>query len=208
MTHRHTSGAEDKRLWSNLPFPFGYPEALERVGATAAPLLAGFAFALIGLNVGKRDRLGAPDLALLLLVMAGILLIAAVQLFFTAQQYYVTPAAYRSFRDLGAEDSIDEAVVRDMHREYLQSYAKWAAHTRRAYNWGIALLLAGVATMLIPEPGLSHMAPLRAIAVSLLCLGAVLEGTLVATEWPRRLVGRHFLNPRSQPPERPGANGA
>jgi len=176
------SDSDDKRLWSGLQFPFGHSDAIDKIGTTAAPLLAGFAFTLIGLTIGNRNALGEPDLALLLLVVSGVSLVSSVQFNFNARRYYFSPGAYFDLQKLAEEDGISPATVKEMGRAYLALHGIWADRSRSAYNFGVAVLFFGVASTLIPATGIAHMAPLRAAAVALTTAAGLVEVFLMARE--------------------------
>lgn len=176
----HAGDDLDRRLWSRLPFPFGYPDAVDKVGTIAAPLLAGFAFTLIGLTVGQRRALGEPDLALLLLVVAAIALVSAVQLNFNARRFHLSPGEYFEFKKLAEEDGIPPAQLKAMARTYLVQQRVWTRRARLAYNFGVAVLFFAVAATLIPPAGLDQMAPARALAVGLMALAGLVEAGLIA----------------------------
>lgn len=177
----------DSRLWSALDYPYGYSEASEQVGTIAAPLLAGFAFALIGLTLDKRDALGLPDQALLLLVSAGIALITAVQLNFHARKYHFSPGEYFDLQRLAAEDGIPIGAVKKMGRSYLLQRRRWSQYGRLAYNIGVTILYFGVAATLVPAEGIPHMSPLRVVAVVLPAIAGLVEAGLILREGTDRL---------------------
>jgi hypothetical protein len=177
----------DERLWSRLQFPFGFADAIDELGTNAAPLLAGFAFALIGLTVDKRDALGEADLALLLLVIAGIALVSAVQLNFIARSFHFSPGEYFDLRKLAEEDGVGAEAVKDMARSYLIKHRRWATRSRLSYNIGVMVLFFGVAATLVPAAGIWHMAPLRAAAVCLVSAAGLVEAALLARETLERL---------------------
>ncbi len=174
--------SSDKRLWSELQFPFGYPDAIDKIGTNAAPLLAGFAFTLIGLTLDKSEVLGESDLALLLLVVASIALVSSVQFNFTARQHYFSPGEYFDLQRLASEDGIPLHVVKREARTYLIKQRRWARYSRLSYNLGITVLFFGVASTLIPIAGIEHMAPLRATAAALLVVAGLAEAALMARE--------------------------
>jgi hypothetical protein len=155
--------------------PLGYSAALDNLGTAAAPLLAGFSFALIGLILDKADSLGEPNLALLLLVVAALTLVNAVQFAFIARQYYVPPGDYLSYVDIASRDGISEDTVKAWHLRWAAKHSAWCDRARHAYNYGVAVLLSGVAVALIPESGLWHMPPLRVAAFIVIVLGAAVE---------------------------------
>jgi len=181
------SNNSDKSLWSQLQFPFGYPEAIDNLGTIAAPLLAGFAFTLIGITIGNRNDLGKPDLALLLLVIASVALVSSVQFNFAARSYHFSPTEYFDLQKLASEDGVAESDVKSMATEYLGKQQSWANRTRIAYNFGVAVLFFGIAATLIPVAGICHMAPIRACAVLLMVAAGIIEATLIGRETIKNL---------------------
>jgi drug/metabolite transporter (DMT)-like permease len=177
-----------KLLPDHYTAPYGSPEALENLGTAAAPLLAGFSFALIGLLLDKSDVMWEPNLALLLLVLSGILLIYAVQFAFNARRFQVPPGDYLAFLEIAAADSFPESELRKLQAGWRDQHAVWANRARRAYNAGIVVLLAGVGIVLVPKAGPGHMPPLRVAAVTLALLGAAIEISwwLLSPRWRRR----------------------
>jgi hypothetical protein len=164
-----------KLLPNNYTAPYGSPEALENLGTSAAPLLAGFAFALIGLLLDKGSSMWKPDLALLLLVLAGVLLIGAVEFAFNARRYHVPPGDYVAFSEIAKADGYDVASLQASQVEWRKEHASWAGWARRAYNAGIIALFFAIAIVLVPHSGLGHMAPLRVAAVATPALAGTVE---------------------------------
>lgn len=158
-----------------MPGPLGYSAALENVGTTAAPLLAGFAFTLIGLVVTSSDALAQPALALLLLVIASLLLIATAQFAFHARQYYIPPSEYLSLVRMTPDNGLDEADLRREYSNWLLQHQKLLDRARATYNAGIVFLLAAVAVVLIPPGRLADVPILRLIAAALVLAGAIVE---------------------------------
>lgn len=66
-----SSGPRDWSPWS-VPKPYGAPAALQSAGTVAAPLLAGFSFALVGLVLTSPERIRWPDATLVLLTASGL----------------------------------------------------------------------------------------------------------------------------------------
>jgi hypothetical protein len=158
--------------------PYGSPAALENLGTAAAPLLAGFSFALIGFVLDKGRVIWEPDVALALLVLAGSLLIFCVQFAFNARRYYVPPEDHLAFVQMSAGSSVSEDDVRGWQGDWLDEHERWARLARRMYNLGILALLFGVTLVLVPDAGPWDMAPARVVAVSVAALA-----TLVELEW-------------------------
>lgn len=171
-------------LLTKYPGPHGYPAALDGIGSTAAPLLAGFAFALIGLTIDKSDALWSSDLSLLLLVCAGLLLVQAVQFTFIARRFYVSPADYLASRELAELDDFSKTELEQMQEGWLKSYGDWLPWVTRAYNLGTIVFLVAIASVLVPASGPWHMPALRVVAVLLALAGAFGEAA-VATLGPR-----------------------
>jgi hypothetical protein len=163
-------------LIRKMPGPLGYSAALESVGTSAAPLLAGFAFTLIGLIVTRSQAVAESNLALLLLVAAALLLINAVQFAFQARRHYIPPGDYLSLVQIAERDGLSEDDIRKSYERSLDQHVQWLGYARLAYNAGILLLLVGVTVVLIPPGRLADVAPLRLAAAALVLLGAVVEG--------------------------------
>ena len=68
----------------DVPEHYGDPAALDALSSVAAPLLAGGTLALLGVVVQQPSSLRWPGLALLLLVVAAVMLVTAVQCGFWA----------------------------------------------------------------------------------------------------------------------------
>jgi hypothetical protein len=184
--------ARIRLLPDNYTSPYGSPEALENLGTSAAPLLAGFAFALIGLLLDKGKTLWEPDLALILLVLAGVLLIGAVEFAFNARRFHVPPGDYVAFREMAkahadaaqkrkdtteaeASEKFADVQLPTLQATWRSSHVRWARRARRAYNAGIVLLFFAMAVVLVPPAGLLHMAPLRVFAVAVPALAGAVE---------------------------------
>jgi hypothetical protein len=171
-----------EQLWGQMEFPFGYPAAIDRIGTTAAPLLAGFAFTLIALTLDKQGDIWKPDLALLLLVAASVGLVWSVQFNFNARRFYVSLEEYFDLVKLETEDGIKPGTAKELVRGDLGKHKTWAGLSRVSYNLGVAVLFLGVAATLVPATGIDHMAPLRAAAVLALTAAGAVEALLSLLE--------------------------
>lgn len=175
------SEPEDARLVPRLPGPFGYPAALETIGTSAAAMLAGFAFVLIGLILQEPSRMAQPNVALVLLVGAALLLVHAVQFSFKARQHHLPLDEYVSLLDIAKREGLEDSV-RAQHSKWAGEYRKWAKHTRLAYNSGVVVLLSGVTIALIPAGPLDEVSPLRLVAAGLAAAGAAIEARATLRE--------------------------
>jgi hypothetical protein len=129
------------------PFPYGAAKASENAGSIAAPLLAGFSLTLVALVIDKTDKLRWPNVTLLLLVGAVILLLGAVQMAVWAREYAVTPddiVQWWPDQDDRAQQLAEE------QRGHYALYLGWNRRFRRAYHGGILLLLSAIAFAVMP----------------------------------------------------------
>jgi hypothetical protein len=157
------------------PFPYGYKAASESVGSVAAPLLAGFSFALVGLVIPSPDHLRWPNLALVPLVAGGAAFIAAVQCSFWARQYAISPDDIKLWRP-----GYSPGRIHALLRGHDAGFKKWNARMNYSYRAGIVLLLLGVMFALVP-PG--HIDALRALSVGVAALAAVGELGWIFATW-------------------------
>jgi hypothetical protein len=105
------------------------------MAGVAAPLLAGFSIAFIGLVIGSAAMFRWAGWTLLSLTVSALLLITAVQGGFWARYYRP---------DISIED-------RSGWRLALPQFKRWVYVSRWSYNSGIALLLLGLALALYPS---------------------------------------------------------
>src|ERR1700733_12727628 len=84
-------------VWA-FPGPLGYLESIQAAGSVAAPLLAGASFTLVALVLQSTTPFGRwQNLALLLLVGAGLAQVFAVQSVVWTRRYMVTPDDLRQW---------------------------------------------------------------------------------------------------------------
>lgn len=171
-------------VW-RVPTPYGYPAAVSAAGSVAAPLLAGFAIALIGivLQVGNNTR--APGLTLALLGAAVVALLASVQCAFLARLYDINPTELAAWWPDHAEPARAEQLVKEQ-AYHSAMHRTWSAYFRRSYNLGVLLLLAAIGVMLMP-PGSSHHETERWVACGLVALGFCGELAWLVAFWAEKL---------------------
>lgn len=162
-------------LITRYPGPHGYAAAIEGLGATAAPLLAGFAFALVGLTLDKESVLWCADLSLLLLVAAGLVLVLTVTMTYNARRNYISPSEYMAAREMAKLDSFDEDQLRRDQVNWIDRYNRWLDWIVPAFNLGTVLFLLAIASLLIPAEGPWDMSGLRVAAVALVFVAALAE---------------------------------
>jgi hypothetical protein len=181
-----------------LPKPFSEPAATDQIATSAAPLLAGFSFALIGIILTSDQSLRWPDLTLALLVVAALLLINTVQLGSIARRWSLPPAEWRELLDVMPEER-----VRAMHNtawDTLRRQPKWLLLTRLTYNTGVVVLLAAVAFSLVPS-STESLSAWRIAAIAIAGLGAIGQAILTTSVGIRAVIwNRQVRGARPGPP--------
>ena len=161
------------------------------MGTIAAPLLAGFAFAAIGLVLQVQSSLRWPDQALVLLVLAFSLLLFSVQASFHARRHYVPPSELMSYLSLAS----NERRRRQLRGEYLSglgSYERWEVLAMRSYNVAIVMLLMATAVLLVPR---GQVGAWRLVA----CIGALAAAVAEVAWMVRSEAARHGGTTHSGP---------
>jgi hypothetical protein len=197
----------------------GYRRSIETAGTVAAPLLAGFSFTLLVLllpslgeeetmvRAGQGARLitesqafsAAPEVAAILLLLAGLLLIGTVQAAVAVRYHAHTPADYEEwypqyFREIAAGDqppkdlagwtrpeaepiSVGDQWYGGWPRKHLFEQVAianwWAAWARALYHAGILALLAGLAFLVVPPADADNAG--RWVLFAVAAAGAVAE---------------------------------
>lgn len=173
----------DRDLAAHLLAPYGRSAAIENVGVSAAPLLAGFSFALVGLILGFQNPdkdIAEPNIALAALVVAALLLVNAVQCAFHARQYHVPPDEWESLVKLFPEGERRDQLWKNQV-EWSKREATWTAWTRRLYNLGVLVLFGAVAVTLLPPGPVRHIDKVRLVAAGLALIGLMIEFVWVAS---------------------------
>ena len=120
---------------AQCPYRHSLNDSFDAMAGVAAPLLAGFSIAFIGLVISSAAAFRWPGWTLLALTSSALLLITAVQGGFWARHYRP---------DVSTEDSSQWTLA-------LPAFRRWLHVTRWSYNSGIALLLLGLALALVPR---------------------------------------------------------
>jgi MFS family permease len=153
-------------------------------GSIAAPLLAGFAMTMIGIVIGYSSHVRWPGLAMLLLAIAAILMILAVQAAFSARSWYVDPAELDMWWPQ-EEDRPDLHTLKQWQADHFKLHRRWAAGFQITYNVGLVFLLMGLACCLAPP--FADVGKDRWIAASVTTAFAVIEIAWIAGYWWRAL---------------------
>jgi hypothetical protein len=161
--------------------PPWYLDSIQAAGSVAAPLLAGASFTLVALVLQSTTPFGRwQDLALLLLVAAGLAQVFAVQSVVWTRRYMVTPDDLKQwypgdFSDPGKRPT---EWLLNIQRGNNQLAEKWADRTRWWMNAGISLLLAGIAVGVVPA---GHISGVRWAVIAVAWAGVAVEASWVLT---------------------------
>jgi hypothetical protein len=135
----------------NKPAPLGYGAALTSATYIAAPLLAGFSFASIGLVATSQDKFRWPGASLLLLTIATILLVSSLQHGIICQKFFYSRDELNNW---WTEEEFEERLddFSDEQKSHFRAWRKYGWRALLSYNLGIAALGAALATLLVPLP--------------------------------------------------------
>jgi hypothetical protein len=156
---------------------FGLAEAVVTMGTTAAPLLAGFSLStfVLVLTLKARDARYRGAAALLLL-LAAVLLVLAVQATISA----------RGWRPYASQPSGDEMSKGD--QEWLTNrFTAWSIGATIAYDLGLLCLLASLTVLAVPPVSKNPAARWAAVAVGAAAFMVTFCWTIAAF-WQRRHV--------------------
>lgn len=153
------------------PMSAGAMGAVQSVGTTAAPFLAGFSITLVGVIVATA-HFAHGGIAELLLTGAALLMVGSMQFSLWARQNEVSP----SFYDEWFPEATEERVQYNKSEQTMlaRKWQFWSGLTRMAYNAGILLLLAGLFTILLPPEGIT-LRTARGAAAGLAAAGLAAE---------------------------------
>jgi len=135
------------------------------MGTIAAPLLAGFSLAaFVQVFALSANDVRYRDVAALLLLLAAVLLVLAVQATFWARQYQVTPDQLKEWwPDATEQDRLE--MLKTEQAEHAASFNTWGRRARIAYNFGLLCLLAGLTVLAIPPASANPPARWAAVGV-------------------------------------------
>jgi len=164
------------------PNPYGRFATVDGLGGVAAPLLAGFAVTMIALIVQIVDDVRWPDVSLVLLGAAAVLLLQVVQLNARARGYAVTPAQAREWYPDIEHDPARASVVDWELQHHLDCWRDLVRRARWRYNVAVILLLGGIAVMLVPRET-AELTAVRWLAIAVIAGGALIEIAAVLADW-------------------------
>jgi hypothetical protein len=167
------------------PNPYGLFATADGLGGVAAPLLAGFAVTMVALVVQIADDVRWPDVSLVLLGAAAVLLLQVVQLSALARGYAVTPAQAREWYPDIERNPPRERVVNWELRHHMDCWHYVVRRARVRYNVAIILLLCGIAVLLVPKKT-AELTPMRDLAIAVIGVGALIEVAAILADWSRK----------------------
>jgi hypothetical protein len=173
-----------------VPDPEGHFDAIQATGTMVAPILAGFAFAILALVLvpaakNETDPLRWRDPVLALLVAAALLLIISTQAAIRARMTMVNPDELMKWYPSAVNSNgTPDLAVRTRQRDLYVRTAKASNICRQTYNAGVLLLFTSIAVLLVPPSPVDH-ARRAVIAVALIAVAieaAWLTGTSLRTK--------------------------
>jgi hypothetical protein len=155
------------------PDPYNVLAAADALGGGAAPVMAGFAVALMALAIDIHDKLGLPGVSMMFFALSAVSLSHVVQVNGQARAYAVTPSqALEWYPD--ADNPERRQAIADELRQYQQTWVRLVRRSRRAFNLGLVSFLIGAAVMLVPDEA-KFFGPARIAAMVVLGSAAILE---------------------------------
>jgi hypothetical protein len=162
------------------PTKYGAAEAVMSMGTIATPLLAGFSLAaFVQVLALSANDVRYGDIAALLLLLAAVFLVLAVQATFWARQYQVTPDQLKEWWPDADEPNRAE-MLKTEQAEHAASFKTWARRARIAYDFGLLCLLAGLTVLAIPPATANPPARWAAVGVGAIAFALEL-GWVVAS---------------------------
>lgn len=186
-----TAREPEPRFFESLPQPWGEATAVDSLATTAAPMLAGFTFALIGLVVTSPGSLHWPSLTEALLVAAAVILSVAVQFGSIARRWAIPPADWRELLSIAPEGQLK--ALANAGPGALAKHRRWLLWTRIVFNCGLVVLFVAVAFALVPAKPDTALTAGRIIAITFAGIAAAGQALVTvvmgvrAAIWNRRI---------------------
>jgi hypothetical protein len=115
----------------------------------AAPVLAGFTIALLGVVAQAPANFRWPGTAMLLLLVTSTLFVMCLQCGFWARQYLVSREEAASWFD-DFEVPVRKEQVRREQVAYAHAYEGWAIRSKRLYRVALLAMFAALLVVLLP----------------------------------------------------------
>jgi hypothetical protein len=175
--------------------PEGYYDAVQATGTTVAPILAGFAFAIMVLVLvppakDEADPLRWRDPVLALLVFSALLLIISTQAAIRARATLVKPDELGAWYPSSIDTGWPNEWLGERQKELEERTARSSSVCRHTYNAGVLLFFTAIAVLLVPLSPVddTRRAVLVAATIAVAVEAAWLTGTsLRQNRWFDRL---------------------
>jgi hypothetical protein len=138
-------------------------------------LLAGFSLTFLGLVIQGEDKLRWPSLAILLLTIATILFVFAVQCTFWARLYWFTPMEAEEWWPDFNNNPQRRERVREEQWSSRVLYRHWSLRARRTYGNAIVMLYSSIAIALVPNQTIRNISIARLMAIIAAVIAAIIE---------------------------------
>ncbi|UOX90436.1 hypothetical protein MUY14_07375 [Amycolatopsis sp. FBCC-B4732] len=168
------------------PGDFGQPAAFDAKTGSAAPLLAGFSLALLGVVAQAPSSFRWPGATLTVLTVVVIILVACVQFGFRGRAVLYSKSDVQAWGPLSAlGPAADERLRAHVQARDMAEWRRWHRRSRLTFNLGIVVLGVGLALLLAPPLKYS---PDQALTTSeAVCRwigsGVAILGTLLELVW-------------------------
>ncbi len=170
----------ERPSWT-APGYYGHGEATQTIGSVAAPLLAGFGVAMIGLILTAAPQLLRwPEWAMVALSVSVVLLLACVQFTFRARRRWSTPSEIEQWWPDANEDYRRTRLYQEQAADR-EVFGQWTRLARWSYDLGIVALLTALSLLLAPAAG-SQGANERWVTAGIFAACALAEAVWIATD--------------------------
>jgi hypothetical protein len=179
-------------LWAK-PSPLGYGAAMDSLGTVASPLLAGFAMASVIVVAVSPGSLRWPGVAMLGLAVAAVAFLGALETSFNAKRYLWSASDAAGWWPETMSGTAGERVLAGQQWAAFRRWQRWSSWSRRLYNAGLLVLLAGLSAALPPPPGDHQQAALRWAAAGVVAVALAAEVVWMVIAYRLATAGRGRL---------------
>ncbi|ROO59055.1 hypothetical protein EDC02_0840 [Micromonospora sp. Llam0] len=170
-------------IWTG-PGDFGQPAAYDAKTGVAAPLLAGFSLALLGVVAQAPTSFRWPGATLTTLVVVCAVLVMCVQFGFRGRAVLYSKADVEAWGRLTTvlAPPAEQRLRARVQRNDMLRWRRWHRRTQLSYNAGIALLFIAIALALAPPESYGGNTPLSAGEAAWRWAGTGLAGCVSLAE--------------------------
>jgi hypothetical protein len=170
------------------PDLYGQAEALNSMGAIAAPLLAGFSLAaMVQTLTIKASETRWPNTVLVLFMLAAVFFVATVQATFWARKYSTNPSEIKAWwPDASHPERLK--LLRSEQKWHAAGFRMWSNRARITYDVALLCLLAALTIVAVPPESHGEVPVLRWLAVAIGGAAFIAEiiwitGSFTNTKW-------------------------